>query len=314
MRAIPILFTFDESLLMPAKVCITSLLMNANKDTFYDIYVLHSDKINLSGKGLEELEEAFGNCRITFRPIKGEFIGAYEVRGIPETAYYRLISSELIPEYDKFLYSDVDVIFRDDLCHYYEVDIGDNYFGAVDNGSKFRPWVRNYLSKTLHIDPDNGYYYSGNLIINAKAIRRDNMTAKFRELAKNKYLQQDMDIINISCNGRIFPIGPSFCMTNYLYRYLILYRDVMREQFSDEEMDYALAKGIVHYNGPKPWKETCMNMDIWWDYYRRSSCYDPRFAYDFWYNETYRLEKMSLWKRIKLVARFFRTGGHIKDK
>ena len=311
MNIIPILFTFDEKLLMPAEVCLTSLLTNADKNTFYEIFILHNAKIDIASEGILSLPERFHNCKISFRGVEDEFVGAYEVRGIPETAYYRLIAPELIPEYDKILYSDVDVIFRSDLTRFLRIDIGDNYFGGVDNGSKYRKWIQSYLSETLKIDPKNGYYYSGNLIINSAQIRKDKMTDKFRQLAKESFLQQDMDIINIACNGRIYPLDPSFCLTNYLHRYLIKYRDVMREQFSDEIMDEALAHGILHFNGPKPWKEICMNMDIWWDYYRRSSCYDEQFAYDFWHDQTYRLEKMPLLKRIKLVARYFREGGRM---
>ena len=41
MKTVPILFTFDQSLLMPAGVCLTSLLESAEPDTFYDIFIIH---------------------------------------------------------------------------------------------------------------------------------------------------------------------------------------------------------------------------------------------------------------------------------
>ena len=88
-------------------------------------------------------------------------------------------------------------------------------------------------------------------------------------------------------------------------------REHLNTYYTDEEMDYALKYGIVHYNGAKPWKDVCLNMDIWWDYYRKSIFFDEQFAHDFWYNQTYRIEKMSLWKRVKQVARYFRKGGRI---
>ena len=73
-----------------------------------------------------------------------------------------------------------------------------------------------------------------------------------------------------------------------------------------EELDHALRSGIVHYNGPKPWKQECLNMDIWWDYYRRSPVFDEAFCYDFWQDQLSRLDRMSLMKRIKHVGRYFR--------
>lgn len=39
MRIIPIAFAFDNNLILPACVCISSLMMNAKEDTFYDIFI-----------------------------------------------------------------------------------------------------------------------------------------------------------------------------------------------------------------------------------------------------------------------------------
>lgn len=305
MNPIPILFTFDQSLEMPAGVCMTSLLEQAAPDTFYDIFVLHGPDCDFSQSLLNRLPEIYNNCRLTFRKVVGEFVGGYEIRGIPETAYYRLISPELIPEYDKLLYSDVDVVIREDLRPYYELDLGDNYFAGVDNCSALRPGVQKYLAESLHLDYRKGYYYSGNLVINSALIRKDGKMDEFRELGKNDYHQQDMDIMNIACNGRFLPLGPAYCLTNFLYELIVTRRDEMENIYGAAELDHALRSGIVHYNGAKPWKDTCLNMDIWWETYRKSIFFDERFCLDFWNKQRKKLESLSLGKRIKLLLRFF---------
>jgi lipopolysaccharide biosynthesis glycosyltransferase len=304
MKTVPILFTFTESLLMPAVVCFTSLLENAAPDTFYDIFILHRPDCDFSESALMRLPERYGNCRITCRKVVGEFVGGYEIRGIPETAYYRLLAPEIIPEYDRILYSDVDVIIREDLSKYYDLDLGENYFAGVDNCSRLRPSVQKYLKESLGLDYRKGYYYSGNLIINSALILRDGKTKEFRELGKNNYLQQDMDIMNIACNGRFLPLGPSYCLSNFLYGLIVNRRKEMEDIYGAEELDHALQYGIVHYNGAKPWKEACMNMDIWWDYYRRSIVFDEQFCHDFWDRERNLLLKMPLLKRIKMLIRY----------
>ena len=302
MKTVPILFTFDMSLLMPAGVCMTSLLENASADTFYDIFVLHGSGCDFTP--LKALEGRYPNCRITFREVKGEFVGAYEIRGIPETAYYRLVSPELIPEYGKLLYSDVDVIFREDLSKYYDIDLGDNYFAAVDNCSALRSGVRNYIQNELGLDYRNGYYYSGNLVINSELILKDNLIAKFRELGKNNYNQQDMDIINIACNKRIYPLGPEYCLSVQLYTLMVTRRPEMEAIYGKEQIERALHHGIVHYNGAKPWNKACLNMDIWWEYYRKSIFFDEKYYYDFWNNQHSLLERLSFVKRIKMLLRY----------
>ena len=301
MKTVPILFTFDQSLLMPAGVCLTSLLESADADTFYDIFILHGPGCDFSA--LDVLKERFGNFRMTVREVSGEFVGAYEVRGIPETAYYRLLSPELIPQYDKLLYSDVDVIIREDLSKYYELDLGDNYFAAVDNCSRLRPAVQDYIS-TLGIDWRNNYYYSGNLVINSALIRRDHMIDKFRELGKNAYDQQDMDIINIACNQRFLPLGPVFCLSVQLYSLIVNRRTEMDAIYGHQELGDALDHGIVHFNGVKPWKGACMNMDIWWTVYRRSQFFDEAFCQRFWDGQMTLLERLPFLKRVKMVLRY----------
>ena len=286
---------------MPAGVCLTSLLESADPGTFYDVFILHGPGCDLSA--LAVLGDRFDNFRMTDREVTGEFVGAYEIRGIPETAYYRLLSPELIPEYDRLLYSDVDVIIREDLTKYYDLELGDNYFAAVDNCSRLRPAMQGYITD-LGIDWRDNYYYSGNLVINSALIRKDGLIGQFRELGKNDYEQQDMDIINIACNKRFLPVGPVFCMTVQLYSLIVNRRTEMEAIYGAEALDAALDHGIVHYNGTKPWKGACMNMDIWWSVYRRSPFFNEEFCQRFWDGQMTLLERLPFMKRAKMLLRY----------
>lgn len=78
--------------------------------------------------------------------------------------------------------------------------------------------------------------------------------------------------------------------------------------YTEEEIEHALTYGIVHYNGPKPWKESCVNYDIWWEYYRKSPFFDEKFYFDFHNNRQNELDQLSFWKRIKILARYFVYG------
>lgn len=308
MNRIPIVFTFDNNLIMPACVCISSLLRSADADTLYDIYILHSEKCDFSRTPLAEYPKIFSNCKITFRTVYSEFISAFEIRGITTTAYYRLLIPEIIPEYDKVLYSDVDVVFREDLSKYYNENLDGYYMAGVDNGSALRPGVQKYVKEKLGIDHKYGHFYSGNLVINSSQILKDNLIPRFRELAQKNFYQQDMDIINIACYGKIKPLSPAFCLTNFLTELIVKRRKDMLQFFSDEELKHALDKGIVHYNGPKPWKEFCVNFDIWWEAYRKSPIYDEHFYFDFFNAKQGELDKLPLLKRIKILARYFIYG------
>jgi lipopolysaccharide biosynthesis glycosyltransferase len=297
MKVIPIVFAFDNNMEMPAGVCMTSLLENAESDTFYDIFILHPPHCDFSASLFHDLPKVYGNCKLTFRKVEHAFVGAYQVRGITEATYYRLIAPKLIPEYGKFLYSDVDVIFREDLGKYYSIDLKDNYFGAVDTGIVSMPDMDEY-------DYRNGYYYAGNLVVNATKLLEDGKIEEFRELGKNNYDQQDMMIMNLACKGRIAPMTPAYCLTTVLYSFIVNRRKDMEDIYGVQEIEHTLKYGIVHYDGAKPWNQPCPNMDIWWHYYRKSIFYDEKFTHDFWIGQRDNLKNMSLKSRIKQLLRF----------
>ncbi len=308
MKIIPIVFAFDNNMEMPAGVAISSLLLNADKDTFYDIFILHAVDVDFSHSMINRLKEFFPHCNITFRIVEESFEGALEVRGITKAAYYRLLIPKLVPEYDKILYSDVDVIFRQDLSDFYETPLVDCLVAGVNTSSVLDIEQFKYIRK-IGIDPSSGYINSGSLVINSRLLLKEDKLSVFMKHIEKQYLFQDQDIINIVCCNRIkfFPL--SFNLTVNHYDAIVCDYKSSKTQLPENEKYLALKRGTIHYNGAKPWNEVCLNMDIWWDYYRKSIFFDEKFAYDFWYNQTYRIERMSLWKRVKQVARYFREGG-----
>lgn len=308
MRTVPIAFAFDNNFIMPACVCISSLLMNANEDTYYDIFILHSQKEKLDEERLNSLAHYYQNCKIQYRTIDSTFDNAFEVRGITTSTYYRLLIPEIITEYDKIIYSDVDVIFRSDLSDtYFNTDMTNSYVAGVNALVQFIPDLKKYYSKLGNINI-SGIIYAGNIIFNSANIRKDNLVARFKELAKNNYKFQDLDVLNIACQGKITYLEPGFCLTTYVAELSIYDRNKLQSVWNDDEISKALKTGIVHYNGQKPWKGYCVNFDIWWEYYRKSPFFDEKFYFDFFYSRLNELDQLSLWKRIKILVRYFVYG------
>lgn len=307
MKNVPIVFAFDNNLVFPACVCISSLMMNAGKDTFYDIYILHSVHENLNRECLDKLPEYFPNCKIQYRCVDETFDTAFEIRGITTPAYYRLLIPELIPEYDKIIYSDVDVIFRSDLSDiYFNTDLQDYYVAGVNSLLHLIPEFEIYYKK-LGMEADK-IIYSGNLLINSGKIREDNLVPSFKELAGNKYKFQDMDILNIICKGNIKYLNPEFCFTTYIHQWSIYDRSKLYLYWDDICINRALEVGTIHYNGNKPWNQYCVSFDVWWEYYRKCPFFDEKFYFDFFYYRLNIFDQLSLWKRIKILFRYFIYG------
>ena len=168
MNIVPIVFAFDNNLVKPACVCLSSLLMNANVDTFYDIFILTSSKSDLDRSLIDKLKITYHNFSLQYRFVDSTFDNSFEIRGITPATYYRLMIPEFVPEYDKIIYSDVDVIFREDLfCWYNQTEFDMEYVAGVNSLSHLNSDTRNYYNQEIGLDPSK-IIYAGNIILNSK--------------------------------------------------------------------------------------------------------------------------------------------------
>lgn len=308
MNTVPIVFAFDNNLVFPACICLSSLMMSAKETTFYDIFILYPASDEFERKDIDRVQEFYPNCRIQYIAVDDTFAGAFEIRGITTPAYYRLLIPELIPQYDKILYSDVDVIFRSDLYDIYSsIDMQGCLLAGVNSLSHLVPAYAKYYTEQLKRNPSS-IVYSGNLIFNGKQMREEHTTEKLIEHRGQKYMFQDMDILNVVCEGRIKFLSPCFCLSTFIAEQAIYGKEKLTEIWTDQEIATALSSGIVHYNGQKPWHGWCINFDIWWEYYRKSPFFDEKFYFDFFYNKLNEHDQLPLWKRVKILLRYFVIG------
>ena len=308
MNIVPIAFAFDNNLVMPACISLSSLMMNAKEDTFYDIFILHSIKENIDKTELDKIPQYYKNCKIQYKTVGSEFDNAFEIRGITTPAYYRLLIPELIPEYDKIIYSDADIIFRMDLSKLYSIDLGCNYIAATrDLGLNWGEDGIKYINSMpdLHL---GDYIQSGFIVLNNKEINKNGLVAKFKQIAKRRLKYQDQDTLNFVCYGKIYYLSLEYNMTDYSFYYLFKNRNKLESLFTPTKIKYALQNGNLHFNGHKPWKKYCINFDIWWEYYRKSPFYDEKFYFDFFNSKLNELDQLTLWKRIKILLRYFVYG------
>lgn len=305
MNIVPIAFAFDNNLVLPACICISSLMMNAKEDTFYDIFILHSAHTVLRKEELDKLPRYYQNCRIHYRQVDETFDSAFEIRGITTPAYYRLLIPELIPEYNKVIYSDVDIIFRMDLSDLYSTDIESYYLAATrDLGLNFGDDGIKYISSVAGLRQGQ-YLQSGFIMMNCKKMLQDKLVDQFRHLAKEKLKYQDQDILNLTCGKKVLFLPIKYNMTDYSYYFLNKERNKVASILTGENVDEAMRHGNIHFNGHKPWKKYSVNFDIWWEYYRKSSFFDEKLYFDFFYSKLNELDQLSLWKRIKILLRYF---------
>lgn len=306
MNTVPIAFAFDNNIITAACVCLSSLMINANENTFYDIFILHSPNVSLKKGDLDKIPQIYPNCRMRYMQVDDSFDSAYEVRHVTKATYYRLLIPDIITEYDKIIYADVDIIFRMDLWDVYQQDLSGYYIAATYDLGLNRD-EKHLESLGLK---EWQYFQAGFVVLNLKALRTDHLVDKFKKLSQNNYKYQDQDIINISCRGRIKHLAPCYNVNDCTLIYIYWHPEVLPVTISPEDCSYATANGNIHYSGYKPWNRYCIGLDIWWEYYRKSPVYDERTYFKFFFDKTMLLDSLTLWKRIKILFRYFIHGRY----
>ena len=261
MVSIPVVLCFDSRIILGASATIKSLLDCAKDETIYDIRILHSDLSLKEQKNLTSLAEGTRH-NISFHYIDPKiFKNAPKSKGSwTEIVYYRFLSSSILPEYEKAIYSDVDVLFKDDLSELYNTDITDYEFGAV-RAEKNSP--NNIGHKYFEENKNEYIYWSGLLLINNKKFNDEKILEKLLENAQkfNERLKFfDLDLVNITCN-KFKELPLKYCLLQSL-----AYQDdytkakeysYLKEIYSDEEILEAKKNpAILHYAGKpgKPWR------------------------------------------------------------
>lgn len=278
MNKIPVVFNTDHNYVTQTGVCIFSLLRNSSAEEIYDIFILCSEDITSEDKSIlmNTVKSSSPDSDINFITINDKFDNVYEARNISKATYYRLMIPDLITQYDKVIYSDVDVIFREGLSEAYNTNMEGYYFAGIKAIGAYT--ICDYI-KGMGLNPDK-YINAGFLIINSKLQREVKLYDKIKPHLSNKYQFLDQDIINIVAKDKIFFLPLKYCYTQKSYEMYCNNSDILYKVFSDDEVKEAEKKGIIHYEGTnKPWSDFCYRYDEWWYYYRNTAFYKTKNVY-----------------------------------
>lgn len=266
---IDILVTVDENYIKHLNVMLVSLFEKTNSKI--RVNCIFSDDIkkeslektkNIIKKYENDIEiYMIDEFREIFDILKNLKIGAH----FKYTMYLRLFSDKIISKkIDKILYLDPDIIINDDIKKLYEIDLNNNYLGAIKEDYNGENKRRLFLNK-------KNYYNSGVLVINLKKMRDNDISTKIEKFIKNlnfeNIIYPDQDIINIFYEeNEILTVDPLWNVHN---EYLRL-NNYKVDDFK-----------IVHYTGStKPWNFTSLHpyRKYYIEYYNKIN--EEKFKYE----------------------------------
>lgn len=272
---IPIVLASDENYAKYMYITIVSILKNKNKKTFCDFYLLISKqfKEDITTK-FKNLEKLYTNCKINFIEMGELFTSnTMKIAHITTPTYYRLKMADILPKnYKKAIYLDADVIVLKDLAKYFNTNLNGYYIAGVKAvGYIINTSNRSYY-KNIGISDMSNYINAGVTLWNLDKIRKDNITPKLLELAKNNYNSQDQDVINLGFYKHIKTLPLKYnVMTTYKTRYIdgdTKVKNNFYNIYSKKNVIEAInAPVIIHYaDKTKPWNGNVW-LDEYWHYY-----------------------------------------------
>ena len=232
---VSIVLSTDDNYIEPALVTITSILENSKYNTLYDFYILVPHNLATEHqKKFDTLKSKYTKSDFNFIEVNDCFKNT-KVRSsshITMAAYYRLLLPSLLPNLNKVLYLDVDLIVLTDLSQLFKINI-DNYYVAGVRGYN-NVWMNNYAKRKafesyeqiLKIPSMNQYINSGVMLMNLKLMRDDNLQEKFINFVSKYHgenrvgLCHDQDVINSICYNKIYFLPLRYnVMQHYVGKY-----------------------------------------------------------------------------------------------
>lgn len=210
-ETIHIAFGCDDNYAQHLGVAIASILANSLPNESFHFYVVdggisHSNKEKLSQlKSIKDFDMDF----IDFDMNKiSEFPPGYTGK----SAYLRLFLPELIPELDKVLYLDSDLVVLCPLSELWNLNLQEKALGAVTDFHEYTSNKTIRLSTaSFRFNLSNPGFNSGVLLIDLDAIRKTGLFIKCQEWLnqnKEKALLCDQDALNVifdNCHCQLPP-------------------------------------------------------------------------------------------------------------
>jgi lipopolysaccharide biosynthesis glycosyltransferase len=194
---------------------------------------------------------------VTFWEIADEACAGLPTKGFTRKAtWYRIFLPELLPDVDRVLYLDADLIVLDSLAPLWETALGDNYLAAVTNVFQ---WDHLDRPAALGLDGPRVYFNAGVLLMNLEAMRDDGATGALLDFGVRNAARldwRDQDAMNVVLGKRRLSLHPRWNVMNS-----VLLFPASVEVFGAEAVEEARSHpAIRHFEGPatnKPWHFMC---------------------------------------------------------
>lgn len=292
---INICFSSDNNYVQHLCVAIVSILKNAGKDDDFCFFIFDGG-INSDNKNNILKLKIIKNFNIEYINIDASVFENLPnfSNYISNATYFRFKIASLLPNIDKIIYMDCDIVVLGSLKELFDEDIEGYHIAGVED-------IGYYLHRrVLKREIESFYINAGIIVMNLKKWRQDDIEEKllsFSSASKEKLVHADQDIINKVLNKTCKPLELKWNVQDSFYRVI----NYMEKHPLVKNIKNAWKNPfIIHYTGEKkPWNHPYMPYGT---YYIKYLKYTPFVKeYDILVNK-----KISLKENIcEISARFY---------
>lgn len=311
----PLVFSFDEGYARYFSVTLTSLAAHARRDLRYDIVVFGEKLAPSSMQLLQEMVPRNFTLRFfDMIDLSREALGDLSVwtsgRRWATATFFDLLVPLAMPDYERVLYCDSDLIFADDPDELFTMPFdGRQIIAAADTlriaaalgvDKSFVGEQLEFVRNELGIDDPRGYFNAGAVAFNIPAIQQDEYLELVRQgLSLPQLFTADQDVLNLVFKDRVALAPQRFNVQTHVLRPA---RQAADEPMVREYLRAASSPAIVHCTAyDKPWlRQGCAFETLFWEHARQSPFY-RQIAHD-------ALHAPSVAQRIRATARQMMRG------
>lgn len=255
-----------------------SIAENASETRQYDVIVLHRDISERNQVVLRRMMP--GNFSLRFFNTTRFMVdyndklflhGHFRIE-----TYFRLLMQDILPEYDKALYLDSDMVVNRDIAELFDVDVDGYLLAAVAdadtaglyNGA--RPDKKDYMDNVLKMKDPYSYFQAGTIIFNlAEFRRRYTVEELFAYAASYEWQLLDQDVLNHFAEGHVKYLDMRWnVMMNWFGVRVKEIISLAPHRLSEPYMEARKDPYVVHFAGDdKPWDHPETDYaDYFWRY------------------------------------------------
>lgn len=259
-------------------VLIQSIEENTGKDFLLDIIVLYSNLSEDNRNALGNIIEKEENINIIFIDVsiyfadKELFVGGKNNRAyLSKETYFRLVAPQVLPQYNKILYLDSDIVVQENWVNIFNIDISDYYVAAVnDIWGNWECYLHNsdlekYRKRELMLDNPINYFNAGVLLINLEKFRKEYKENELLDLAMSKnWRKHDQDLLNYICRDHVKWLDYSWNLIECPSKKA---QSAVPKDEYERYMRCYETPFIIHYATRKPWYIfDMMHTEAFWQY------------------------------------------------